>query len=82
MDVPVFEYRCRGCHATHEVIVLHGEAAPTECPECGGQLQRLWSRIGTQLVGWGFARNDALLPGDGKRRPFKTIRDKAAELFD
>jgi putative FmdB family regulatory protein len=82
VDVPVFEYRCRACRATHEVIVLHGEAPPTECSQCGGQLQRLWSRIGTQLVGWGFARNDALLPADGKRRPFKTIRDKAAELFD
>jgi len=80
--MPVFEYRCRGCAVTHEVIVLAGETAPDACPDCGGELQRLWSRIGTQMVGWGFARNDALIPDTGKRRPFKTVRDKASELFD
>ena len=82
MDVPVFEYRCDACEQTHEVIILAREAVPDACPGCGGPLRRLWSRIGTQLVGWGFARNDALIPDDGKRRPFKTVRDKAAELFD
>jgi putative FmdB family regulatory protein len=82
VDVPVYEYRCATCRATHEVIVLAGETAPAECPDCGGGLKRLWSRIGTQLVGWGFARNDALVPDDGRRSSFKTVRDKAAELFD
>ena len=82
MDVPVFEFRCTACEATHEVIVLPGEAAPASCRECGGDLRRRWSRIGTQLVGWGFARNDALLSDDGPRRPFNAIRDKAAQLFD
>jgi len=82
VDVPVFEYSCRACDAMHEVIVLPGESAPGTCPDCGGDLRRLWSRIGTQLVGWGFARNDALIPDNGKRRSFETIRDKASELFD
>jgi putative FmdB family regulatory protein len=80
--MPVFEYRCTGCEATLEVIVLAGEEAPTACPDCGEPLKRLWSRVGVQLVGWGFARNDALLPSDKKRRPFKQIKDKASELFD
>ena len=80
--MPVFEYRCRACEVTHEVIVLAGEVAPTTCPGCGGELRRRWSRVGTQLVGWGFARNDALVSEDRPRKPFKTIRDKAAELFD
>jgi putative FmdB family regulatory protein len=80
--MPVFEYRCSGCAAETEVIVLPGEEAPTACVECGKPLERRWSRVGVQLVGWGFARNDSMLPSDGKRRPFKQIRDKAAELFD
>ncbi len=62
--------------------MLTGEVAPTACPDCGGELRRRWSRIGTQLVGWGFARNDALMDESRPRKPFKTIRDKAAELFD
>jgi putative FmdB family regulatory protein len=80
--MPVFEYRCAGCGADTEEIVLPGEAAPEACAKCGGALVRRWSRVGVQLVGWGFARNDALLADDGKRKSYKQIRDKAAELFD
>jgi putative FmdB family regulatory protein len=80
--VPIFEYRCSGCGSTHEVIVLGAETPPEACPDCGGELRRLWSRVGVQLVGWGFARNDALVGEDRPRKPFRQIRDKAAELFD
>ena len=80
--MPVFEYRCEACDATLEAIVLPGETATESCPQCSGELKRLWSRIGVQLIGWGFARNDAMLPDGGSRRSFKQIRDKAAELFD
>ncbi len=80
--MPVFEYRCTACAAEIEEIVLPGESAPASCPECGEELARRWSRVGVQLVGWGFARNDAMVGDDGKRRSFRQIRDKAAELFD
>jgi putative FmdB family regulatory protein len=80
--MPVFEYRCAACSAELEVIVLPSETAPRTCPACGGELERRWSRVGVQLVGWGFSRNDSLLPDDGRRKSFKQIRDKAAELFD
>jgi len=68
------------------VIVLHNEEPPAVCSDCGGSLKRRWSRVGVQLVGWGFARNDSMLPDSGAggrgRKPFKQIRDKASELFD
>lgn len=80
--MPVFEYRCQACEATTEAIVLPGEQAPARCEACGGRLQRRWSRVGVQFVGWGFARNDAMLPESGSRNAFKEVRDKAAELFD
>jgi putative FmdB family regulatory protein len=80
--VPIFEYTCEACGTPHEVIVLPPELPPEACPACGGALRRRWSRVGVQLVGWDFARNDALLPTDRPRKPFRKIRDKAAELFD
>lgn len=80
--MPVFEYRCTACAAEVEEIVLPGESAPTACGTCGGELARRWSRVGVQLVGWGFARNDAMIGDDGGRKPFRQVRDKAAELFD
>ena len=80
--MPIFEYRCAGCLAETETIVVQGEKAPTACVDCGGKLVRRWSRVGTSFVGWGFAKNDALLPDKGDRRSFKEIKDKASELFD
>jgi putative FmdB family regulatory protein len=82
VDVPVFEYRCPACGGELEVIVLPGEDEPRACPACGGELRRRWSRVATQLVGWGFARNDALIADDRPRQSFKAVREKAAELFD
>lgn len=80
--MPVFEYRCEACGAEHEVIVLPQEAAPDACPACGGALRRRWSRVGVQLVGWGFSRTDSLVADSPRRQDFKKVRDKAAELFD
>lgn len=80
--MPVFEYRCDACEHELEVIVLPSEKAPTKCPECGGKLRKRWSRVGVNLVGWGFARNDAMLPDSGSRGRFKDVKNKASELFD
>ena len=80
--MPVFEFRCESCEQTLEVILLGSEKHPKKCEACGGKLKRLWSRVGTRFVGWGFSSNDRLVADDGKRRDFKQIRDKASELFD
>ncbi len=80
--MPVYEYRCTECAAELEAIVLAGEREPTKCATCGAKLKRLWSRVGVKFSGWGFARNDAMLPDSAGRRSFKEIKDKAAELFD
>lgn len=82
LRVPIYDYRCEGCGADHEVIVLPPETPPTACPDCGSALTRRYGRVGVQLVGWGFARNDALVPEGRSRKDFRAIRDKAAELFD
>jgi putative FmdB family regulatory protein len=80
--MPVFEYQCEGCDAELEVIVLPGEQAPSSCSACGGDLRRRWSRVGVQLVGWGFSKTDSLVPESRSRQDFRKVREKAAELFD
>lgn len=80
--MPIYEYRCTACESEHEIIVLPPQPAPRTCPDCDGQLQRRYSRVGAQFVGWGFTRNDALVSERPGRGDFKAVRDKAAELFD
>ena len=41
--MPIFEYRCRACHAEFERLVTP-PVAPTICPKCGGSdVERLLS---------------------------------------
>ncbi len=80
--MPIFEYRCAVCQAESEAIVLTGETPPERCGECGGELERRWSRVGVQLVGWGFSKTDSLVGESKTRQDFKKVREKASELFD
>lgn len=80
--MPIYEYRCSACQVEHEVIVLPPDPAPQTCPDCGGELRRRYSRVGARFVGWGFSRNDALVPDRPGRGDFKKVSDKASELFD
>ena len=59
-----------------------GTGPPGPCPSCGGELRRLYGRVGVRFQGWGFAATDALLPGRGPRKDFKRLQEKAEEISD
>ena len=59
-----------------------GSGPPGPCPECGGELRRVYGRVGVRLAGWGFSRTDGLLPEDRPRRDFRALKDRAEELTD
>jgi predicted nucleic acid-binding Zn ribbon protein len=59
-----------------------GAGPPGPCPSCGGELGRLYGRVGVRLQGWGFARTDALLPEGRPRKDFKRLRERAEEIAD
>ncbi len=80
--MPVFEYKCTSCDARREYVLLVGEAAPTACADCGGDLKRLWSaRVQINLEGWGFSKNDALLK-DTRGKDFKALKERAQRIRD
>jgi putative FmdB family regulatory protein len=57
--VPTYDYQCRTCG--HTVEVIHGmtEEGPTACELCGGPLRRVLFPAGIIFKGSGFYRNDA-----------------------
>lgn len=59
-----------------------GSGPPGPCPECGGQLKRIYGRVGVRFSGWGFSRTDSLLPGDRRRKDFRKLREKAEEIAE
>lgn len=80
--MPVYQYRCRSCGTDTEEIQPMGAPAPGGCQRCGGELRRVYGRVGVRFSGWGFSSTDALVPGDRPRKDFKQLRDKADEIAD
>ncbi|MGH2723621.1 MAG: FmdB family zinc ribbon protein [Actinomycetota bacterium] len=80
--MPVYEYRCRSCGHALEELQPRGSGPPGPCPTCGGELHRVWGRVGVRFSGWGFSSTDALLPGDRRRKDFRRLKEKAEEIAD
>jgi putative FmdB family regulatory protein len=80
--VPVYEYRCRSCGATVEEIQSMGAPPPNPCPKCGGELKKVYGRVGVRFSGWGFRRTDSLVPEDRPRKDFGKLREKAEEIAE
>jgi putative FmdB family regulatory protein len=80
--MPLYEYRCAGCANRVEEIQKMGAGPPGPCPECGGELKRVYGRVGVVFSGWGFSRTDALLPEARRRQDFKKLKEKAQEIAE
>jgi predicted nucleic acid-binding Zn ribbon protein len=59
-----------------------GSPPPGPCPRCGGDLKRIYGRVGVRFSGWGFRRTDGLVPEDRPRKDFRELRDKAEEIAE
>jgi putative FmdB family regulatory protein len=57
--VPTYDYRCRDCGHTIEVIHPMSEEGPSTCEVCGGPLRRVLFPAGIIFKGSGFYRNDS-----------------------
>jgi putative FmdB family regulatory protein len=81
--MPLYEYRCLSCGHRLELIQRMGEGPPAACPECGGELKRVFGRVAVQFSGWGFSKTDSLLPeGRRRKRDFKRLQEKAREIAE
>ncbi len=56
--MPLYEYQCQSCGVRFERRQPFSEAPLKECPECGGQVQRLIQPAGIIFKGSGFYVTD------------------------
>lgn len=56
--MPLYEYQCKSCLRVNEVIQKFSDPDPTECKECGGELERLLSAPAIRFKGSGWYVND------------------------
>jgi putative FmdB family regulatory protein len=57
--VPTYDYQCRSCGHTIEVIHSMTEDGPATCERCGGDLRRLLYPTGIIFKGSGFYKTDS-----------------------
>ncbi|MDR1237707.1 MAG: zinc ribbon domain-containing protein [Propionibacteriaceae bacterium] len=56
--MPTYQYRCTVCGKDLEVVQKFSDAPLTECPECSGQLRKVFSAVGVVFKGSGFYATD------------------------
>ncbi|MGD0496963.1 MAG: zinc ribbon domain-containing protein [Bryobacteraceae bacterium] len=56
--MPLYEYRCKRCGETFEIIQKFSDQALSRHEECGGELEKLVSASALQFKGSGWYIND------------------------
>jgi putative FmdB family regulatory protein len=57
--VPTYSYACTACEHHFDTVQKFTDSSLTDCPECSGQLRKLFSSVGIVFKGSGFYRTDS-----------------------
>ena len=58
VHVPTYEYTCRDCGHTFEIVQSMIDDPLTMCPECGGSLRKMFAPPAISFKGSGFYATD------------------------
>lgn len=61
--MPTYQYRCRSCDELLEAVQKFTDPALTECPNCGGDLRKVYNAVGIVFKGSGFYATDSRTKG-------------------
>ena len=76
--MPTYDYQCRQCGHTIEVIHSMQESGPERCERCGGELRRVFFPAGIIFKGSGFYKTDSRSAGSSTSTPSATATTKPA----
>ncbi len=57
--MPTYQYACTECSHAFEQFQSFSDDALTVCPQCSGQLRKVFNAVGVVFKGSGFYRNDS-----------------------
>ena len=57
--MPTYEYACADCGHQFEQFQAFSEEPILNCPECKGELRKVYSNVGVVFKGTGFYKNDS-----------------------
>ncbi|MFE0025447.1 FmdB family zinc ribbon protein [Amycolatopsis sp. NPDC059021] len=57
--MPTYQYACKECDHRFEAVQSFSDPSLTVCPQCSGQLRKVFSSVGVVFKGSGFYRTDS-----------------------
>lgn len=68
-QMPTYEYRCKDCEHRFDTVQAFTDDALKTCPECGGNLRKVFGNVGITFKGSGFYKTDSRSGGssDGSK---------------
>ncbi|MGO9560260.1 MAG: FmdB family zinc ribbon protein [Acidimicrobiales bacterium] len=57
--MPTYEYACKQCGEQLEVVQAFTDDSLTVCPNCGGDLRKVFGSVGIVFKGSGFYKTDS-----------------------
>lgn len=57
--MPTYQYACKNCGHRFEIVQSFSDPSLTECPECQGDLRKVFNSVGVVFKGSGFYRTDS-----------------------
>ncbi len=73
--MPTYEYTCRSCGHTFEIVQSMNDEPLTVCPECGGELRKVFAAPAISFKGSGFYATDH---GKKGKKPAETSADTSS----
>jgi len=84
--MPTYEYRCRDCGHTFDIVQKMSDDPLTHCPECGGELRKVFAPPAISFKGSGFYATDhgkkSKPAAEGSKGEFKKDGDKKPASTD
>jgi len=57
--MPTYQYACVKCDHAFELVQSFSDAPVTTCPECGGEVKKVYGNVGIVFKGSGFYKTDS-----------------------
>ena len=58
--MPTYQYACNACEHEFEAIQSFSDASLTQCPQCKGEIRKVYSAVGVVFKGSGFYKTDSV----------------------
>jgi len=58
-QMPTYQYACSACGHEFEAFQTFSEESLTSCPECKGEVRKIYSAVGVVFKGSGFYKTDS-----------------------